>query len=549
MKPAFTTPVPILIVDDLPENLIALEAVLRRDGLEFIKASSGTEALEILLKTEVALALLDVQMPEMDGFELAEMMRGSERTRRVPIIFLTAGVTDRSRRFRGYEAGAVDFLEKPLEADILRSKVAVFSELYVQRRQIAVQRDNLKVFAEENLRLLRDSRDNAEALKEADVRKDEFLATLAHELRNPLAPIRNGLQILRMSPEGPRAEAVRGMMDRQLTHLVRLIDDLLDVSRVSRGRIDLRKERMKLQDAVQAAIETSKPLIDANTHSFTLDMPEAALWVEGDLTRLAQVISNLLNNAAKYTSEGGDIRLNVRPHDGQVDIEVIDNGLGIEAEMLPRVFDLFAQADRHLDRSQGGLGIGLALVSKLVEMHGGTSRAFSAGPGTGSTFTVSLPLVDEAGGAIGKPLQKTSKTTHPLNVLIVDDNVDSAQTSLWMLDLIGHKATVAHEGAKALEIARDLLPDVILLDIGMPGMDGYEVCRALRQMPETQHKVLIAQTGWGQESDRQKAFAAGFDHHITKPVSLDLLTQLLADIAEPKASPTHTAQAGEPTHG
>ena len=549
MKPAFTTPVPILIVDDLPENLIALEAVLRRDGLKFIKASSGTEALEILLKTEVALALLDVQMPEMDGFELAEMMRGSERTRRVPIIFLTAGVTDRSRRFRGYEAGAVDFLEKPLEADILRSKVAVFSELYVQRRQIAIQRDNLKAFAEENLRLLKDSRENAQALKEADARKDEFLATLAHELRNPLAPIRNGLQILRMSPEGPRAEDVRGMMDRQLTHLVRLIDDLLDVSRVSRGRIDLRKERMKLQDAVQAAIETSKPLIDTNAHSFTLDMPDTPLWVEGDLTRLAQVISNLINNAAKYTTEGGDIRLNVKPHDGQVDIEVIDNGLGIEADMLPRVFDLFAQADRHLDRSQGGLGIGLALVSKLVEMHGGASQAFSAGPGTGSTFTVSLPLVDEAGGAIGKPLQKASKTAHPLKVLIVDDNVDSAQTSLWMLDLIGHDATVAHEGAKALDIARDLRPDVVLLDIGMPGMDGYEVCRALRQMPEMEHKVLIAQTGWGQESDRQKAFAAGFDHHITKPVSLDLLTQLLADIARPKTSKTHNAEAGEPTHG
>ncbi len=549
MKPAFTTPVPILIVDDLPENLIALEAVLRRDGLEFIKASSGTEALEILLRQEVALALLDVQMPEMDGFELAETMRGSERTRHIPIIFLTAGSTDRTRRFRGYEAGAVDFLEKPLEADILRSKVAVFSELYVQRRQIAIQRDNLKGFAEENLRLLKESRDNAQALKEADVRKDEFLATLAHELRNPLAPIRNGLQIMRMSPEGPRAEAVRGMMDRQLTHLVRLIDDLLDVSRVSRGRIDLRKERMRLQDAVQAAIETSKPLIDTNAHSFTLDMTETPLWVEGDLTRLAQVISNLINNAAKYTTEGGDIRLNVKPHDGQVDIEVIDNGLGIEADMLPRVFDLFAQADRHLDRSQGGLGIGLALVSKLVEMHGGTSRAFSAGPGTGSTFTVSLPLVDEAGSAIGKPLQKASKTAHPLKVLIVDDNVDSAQTSLWMLDLIGHDATVAHEGAKALDIARDLRPDVVLLDIGMPGMDGYEVCRALRQMPEMEHKVLIAQTGWGQESDRQKAFAAGFDHHITKPVSLDLLTQLLADIARPKTSKTHNAEAGEPTHG
>ena len=544
MNPAQVIPVPILIVDDLPENLLSLEAVLRRDGLEFIKARSGTEALEILLRQEVALALLDVQMPEMDGFELAETMRGSERTRRIPIIFLTAGVTDRTRRFRGYEAGAVDFLEKPIEADILRSKVAVFSELYMQRRQLSVQRDNLKAFAEENLRLLKESRDNAHALKEADLRKDEFLATLAHELRNPLAPIRNGLQILRMAPEGPRAEDVRGMMDRQLTHLVRLIDDLLDVSRVSRGRIDLRKVRMQLQDAVQSALEASRPLIDAGDHHLILDIPDTPLWVEGDLTRLAQVVSNLLNNAAKYTPSGGEIRRTVRQQDGRADIEVADNGLGIEADMLPRVFDLFTQVDRHLDRSQGGLGIGLALVSKLVEMHGGISQAASGGPGKGSTFTVSLPLVDEQGAAIGQALQKSQKkAARPMNVLIVDDNVDSAQTTLWMLDLIGHKATVAHDGVTALEIARVLRPDVVLLDIGMPGMDGYEVCRQLRLMSEMKNKTVIAQTGWGQESDRQKAFAAGFDHHITKPVSLDLLTQLLADIR------LTAAKAGEPQHG
>jgi signal transduction histidine kinase len=544
MNSALIQPVPILIVDDLPENLLSLEAVLRRDGLEFIKAGSGTEALEILLRQEVALALLDVQMPEMNGFELAETMRGAERTRRIPIIFLTAGSNDRTRRFRGYEAGAVDFLEKPIEADILRSKVAVFSELYMQRRQLAVQRDNLKAFAEENLRLLKESRDNAQALKEADSRKDEFLATLAHELRNPLAPIRNGLQILRMSPEGPRAEEVRGMMDRQLTHMVRLIDDLLDVSRVSRGRIDLRKARMRLQEAVYSALEASRPLIEGNEHKLIVDIPEEPLWLEGDLTRLAQVVSNLLNNAAKYTPAGGEIHLTIRREGGQADIDIADNGLGIDADMLPRVFDLFTQADRHLDRSQGGLGIGLALVSKLVEMHGGTSRAVSEGAGKGSTFTVSLPLMDEQGAAMGVPLQTArTRTAAPMKVLIVDDNVDSAQTSLWMLDLMGHKAMLAHEGVTALEMARDLNPDVVLLDIGMPGMDGYEVCRQLRQMPEMKNKTVIAQTGWGQESDRQKAFAAGFDHHITKPVSLDLLTQLLSDIRRT------ATKAGEPQHG
>jgi len=525
----FDAPVPILIVDDLEENLLSLEAVLRHDGLDILRARSGTEALEILLHRDVALALLDVQMPDMDGFELAETLRGNSRTRQIPIIFLTAGSTDRQRRFRGYETGAVDFLEKPIEPDILRSKVGVFCELYAQRRQIAVQRDNLRAFSEQNMRLLRESRAYAEALKAADQRKDEFLATLAHELRNPLAPIRNGLQILRMAPEGPRAEEVRAMMDRQLTHLVRLIDDLLDVSRVSRGKIDLRRVRMPLQDAIRAAIEASRPLIEASEHALSIDVPEAPLWIDGDLTRLAQVVSNLLNNAAKYTPEGGQVALSVRRRDKTVDIEVRDNGLGIDADMLPRVFELFAQSDQHLERAQGGLGIGLALVSKLVEMHGGATKAASEGVGRGAAFTVTLPLaVGEAEPS--SPAEKNDAVTSALRVLVVDDNIDSAQTTRWMLELNGHIPTVAHDGASALAAARRTHPDVILLDIGMPGMDGYEVCRALRTMPETRDKTIIAQTGWGQESDRKKAFDAGFDHHITKPISLDALNAVLAGV-------------------
>jgi signal transduction histidine kinase len=525
----FDSPAPILIVDDLEENLLSLEAVLRQDGLEILRARSGLDALEILLERDVALALLDVQMPEMDGFELAETLRGNSRTRQIPIIFLTAGSTDRQRRFRGYESGAVDFLEKPLEPDILRSKVAIFCELYAQRRQIAVQRDNLRAFSEQNMRLLKESRAYAEALKQADQRKDEFLATLAHELRNPLAPIRNGLQILRMAPEGPRAEEVRGMMDRQLTHLVRLIDDLLDVSRVSRGKIDLRRVRMKLQDAISAAIEASKPLIEASGHALSLDLPDDPLWVDGDLTRLAQVVSNLLNNAAKYTAEGGRIVLSVARRGHAADITVSDNGLGIDAAMLPRVFELFAQSDEHLERAQGGLGIGLALVSKLVEMHGGSVRAASEGVGRGSSFTVTLPLASGEGEA-PEAAQGGEDEAAPLHVLVVDDNIDSAQTTRWMLELNGHIPSVAHDGPTALREAQRLKPDVVLLDIGMPGMDGYEVCRRLRSLPETQGTVIIAQTGWGQESDRQKAFEAGFDHHITKPISLDALNALLAQV-------------------
>ncbi|ESQ93309.1 hypothetical protein ABAC460_00990 [Asticcacaulis sp. AC460] len=527
------TPVNLLLVDDRPENLKSLEALLRREGLNMLTARSGNEALEILLKHDVALALLDVMMPDMDGFELAELMRGNERTRRIPIMFLTAGSTDRTRRFRGYEAGAVDFLEKPLEPDVLRSKVAVFCELYLQRQQIAVQRDNLKAFAEENLRLLKESRKYANALKEADQRKDEFLATLAHELRNPLAPIRNGLQILRMSPDGERADSVRDMMDRQLTHLVRLIDDLLDVSRVSRGKIDLRLERVAVQEAIAAALEASKPLIDAGGHALTVEMSQTPLWVDGDLTRLAQIVSNLLNNAAKYTPQGGKIALSVTESAGRIEIRVRDTGVGIEPDMLPKVFELFTQVDQHLDRSQGGLGIGLALVQKLVEMHRGTTVASSDGVGQGSTFTVRLPMAPEPGEARpdGRDAEASPK---PLDVLIVDDNTDSADTTRWMLELIGHRPRVENSGLAALEAARKQQPDVVLLDIGMPGMDGYEVCRQLRALPGGGDLVIIAQTGWGQESDRRQAFDAGFDHHVTKPVSLDLLNRVLNEAGEPR---------------
>jgi signal transduction histidine kinase len=513
-----TDPVYFLLVDDLAENLLSLEGLLRREGLVLLKARSGPEALELLLQHEVALALLDVQMPGMDGFELAELMRGTERTRQVPIIFLTAGSADWQRRFRGYEAGAVDFLQKPIETDILRSKAEVFFELYRQRQQVSRQRDELRAAAE--------------ALREADRRKDEFLATLAHELRNPLAPIRNGLQILRIAPNGEQAEDVREMMDRQVTHLVRLIDDLLDVSRVSQGKIDLRKERIALQSALQAAVEVSRPLIETGRHGLTLDVPEDTLWLDADLTRIAQVISNLLNNAARYTPEGGRIALSVRRQEGSAVIAVSDNGMGIPAAMLPRVFELFTQVDTNLERSQGGLGIGLALVRQLIGLHGGTVQAQSPGLGQGSVFTVTLPLAAaEAALKADAPVATgDADAPPPLNVLVVDDNIASAKTAGWMLEMIGHHATLAHDGLDALAAARTQHPDVILLDIGLPGMNGYDVCRELRKDPAFAHTVMIAQTGWGQERDRRLASEAGFDHHLTKPVNFEEFSGLLAAI-------------------
>ncbi len=335
-------PVYILLVDDLEENLLSLEALLRQDGLILLKARSGHEALELLLEHEVALALMDVQMPGMDGFELAELMRGAERTRRIPIIFLTAGSADWQKRFRSYEAGAVDFLQKPVETEILRSKVRVFLDLYRQRQIVAQQRDELSHYAD--------------ALKLADQRKDVFLATLAHELRNPLAPIRNGLQVIRMTDNEKVIAQVEDMMERQINHMVRLIDDLLDVSRISQGKIVLRKEKIKLSDTLESAIEGSRPLIERLKHTLTVTVPDEELWFYADLTRIAQIIGNLLNNAAKYTKDGGAIKLEVRADKAQAIISVTDNGLGIREDMLPRVFDLFTQVDSNLERAQGGAG-------------------------------------------------------------------------------------------------------------------------------------------------------------------------------------------------
>jgi signal transduction histidine kinase len=510
------SPVYFLLVDDLEENLLSLEALLRRDGLVLLKARSGDEALELLLQNDIALALVDVQMPGLNGFELAELMRGNERTRRVPIIFVTAGNADSQRRFRGYEAGAVDFIHKPIESDILRSKADVFFELYRQRQQIAIQRDELKA--------------HSDALEEADRRKDEFLATLAHELRNPLAPLRHGLDILRRSPNSNDAVEIREMMDRQLVHLVRLIDDLLDVSRVSQGKIELRKERIQAADVIRLALESSQPLIDSARHSLTINMPSEPIWLDADLTRLAQVVGNLLNNAAKYTPEGGSIDLSLRTDGDAVVIAVSDNGVGIPAEMQSKVFQLFAQGENHTDRARGGLGIGLALVKQLVAMHDGLVSAESAGLGQGSVFTVRIPFAAadlETQPSVEERAAEPTPT-HPLKVLIVDDNVAVAQTVGWMLEEIGHQYHLVHDGRQALQAAREFRPDAILLDIGLPVMDGYAVCRAFRQDDLLKDALIIAQTGWGQKRDKTLAAEAGFDHHLVKPVAYEDLERLLA---------------------
>jgi PAS domain S-box-containing protein len=366
------------------------------------------------------------------------------------------------------------------------------------------------------------------ALKEADRRKDEFLALLAHELRNPLAPLRSGLQILRLAEHDPAARArAREMMDRQLGHMVRLVDDLLDVSRITRGKMELRRARVRLADVIGSAVETARPLIDAAGHSLEVSLPEAAAVLDADLTRLAQVFANLLTNSAKYTPPGGRIRLTAAVRDGEAVVTVRDTGIGIPAEALPRIFDMFSQVDRSIERASGGLGIGLALVKGLVEMHGGTVAADSPGPGRGSTFTVRLPTAGPLPAGPPQPAENAARDARR-RVLVVDDNRDGAESLAEMLRLLGNEVFTAHDGLEAVEAAGQLRPDLVLMDVGMPRLNGLDATRRIREQPWGRAMTVIALTGWGQEADRALSREAGCDGHLVKPVGLAELQQLLA---------------------
>ncbi|WP_051971614.1 PAS domain S-box protein [Massilia sp. 9096] len=382
----------------------------------------------------------------------------------------------------------------------------------------------------------------ADDLAQADRRKTDFLATLAHELRNPLAPIRSGLGVMRLNrDESPAMARVREMMERQVTHMVHLIDDLLDVARISGGKLNLRKTRVALSDVLRNAVETSLPLIEAGRHALDIDVPSEELFVDADPTRIAQVVANLLNNAAKYTPAGGRIALSLRRVDSLALIEVLDTGIGIPAAALGGLFDMFSQVGSEIDRSQGGLGIGLSLVRQLVQMHGGSVAAASAGARQGSRFTVRLPLAGASApgaplsGSAGTPAVVPAPAPGGLCILVVDDNVDAAVTLAMILEMDGHGARVAHSGGEALGLVRELQPDVVFLDIGMPGMDGYQTAEAIRKLPAVRQPCLVALTGWGAEHDRMRSAGAGFDHHLTKPADLGALQDLLARVAGAQA--------------
>jgi PAS domain S-box-containing protein len=367
-------------------------------------------------------------------------------------------------------------------------------------------------------------------LQDANRAKDEFLATLAHELRNPLAPIRSGLDILKKDrSNGPASERARQTMERQLLHMIRLIDDLLDISRINNGKIRLDMGRVHLLRVIETAVELSRPSMQAHGHELVLDLPAEDVELTGDATRLAQAIGNLLNNAAKYTPPGGRVEVRLRQEGLDALVEVRDNGVGIPPAMLDKVFALFTQVERRLEQAQGGLGIGLYLVRSLIELHHGSVTAESAGEGQGSTFTVRLPCLPPAvPEAAAEAAGSAAAPVGPRKVLVVDDNVDAAETLVTVLQMLGHEARAVHDGESALQAAPSFAPHLVLLDIGLPGMNGYEVARQLRSDPRLRRTCLVALTGWGSEEDRKRARDAGFDHHITKPVEVAALEPLLA---------------------
>lgn len=383
--------------------------------------------------------------------------------------------------------------------------------------------------AEDGLRKL------ATELSQSNQHKTEFLAILAHELRNPLAPIRNGLEVLRFTGDDPVAfSKVRDMMQRQVDQMVHLIDDLLDIARISNGKLELKKERVALSKIVGHAIETSMPIINANQHALTVDTPEQAVFLNADHMRLSQVLGNLLTNAAKYTPTGGQITLLVQIHNGDLVIAVTDNGIGIPAESLPTIFAMFTQVGLNMSRAQGGLGIGLSLVDRLVDMHGGTVTVQSEGVGKGSTFTVRLPAIicstaDQVRVGASARVAYVARD-RSLRILVADDNVDAAESLVKLFQLMGHKTCVAYDGIAALQAAQRFVPDIAFLDIGMPGMNGNEVAAAVKCDNNIEHIVLVALTGWGAEHDRAESKDAGFDHHMTKPMDIELVKALLAEV-------------------
>jgi signal transduction histidine kinase len=534
----------ILLVDDTPSNLTALEAMLATSSCHLVRAQSADEALLALLEEDYAAVVLDIKMPGISGFELARLIKERKRTRHIPILFVTAYLLDEADMLRGYEAGAVSYLAKPINPVVLQSKIAVFADLFRHRRALAESNESLKrevaerLRAEEALRVAnRDLEarvlERTEALREADRRKDEFLAMLAHELRNPLAPIGYAVRILdEADANGPEPVHARRVITRQLSQLSRLIDDLLDVSRISHGVMELKKELVALTDVVELALESCRPRIGAGGIELQVSLPPGRVVLDGDRVRLAQCLINLVNNSVRHTPAGGKITIQASHHDGDVVISVEDTGSGIPPESLERVFEMFTRLKRNHGGVEPGLGVGLALVRKIVELHGGAIDARSDGPGRGAEFTIRLPSVPARPEAPSPtpPSQPTGAPRH--RILIAEDGRDAADSFGMLLRIMGHEVRIAYDGQEAVTEAGAFRPGVIFMDVGMPRLNGYDAARAIRSQPWGKDIFLIALTGWGQADDRRRSREAGFDRHLTKPVDPEDLGSLLSTVGD-----------------
>ncbi len=533
-------PVNILMVDDQPAKLLVYEAMLGELGETLIKANGAREALAHLLNDDIAVVLMDVSMPEIDGFELAEMIRQHPRCERTAIIFVSAIHMSDIDKVKGYESGAVDYVSVPVVPEILRAKIRVFIELHRKTAELKRLNDELeeRVRARTNdleasLRNLQESetrlRHQGEALAESARRKDEFLAMLAHELRNPLAPIRTAVELLRREVGSTKdLEWVTNIVDRQVTHLVRLVDDLLDASRISRGKMVLTRKVVELNELIADAMESMRAA-GGRDRELVVELARAPIYVDADAVRLTQVFLNLLNNAVKFTPSAGRITLSVDSVGDQVDVRVNDTGQGMAADELMHVFEMFYQGGR--GDNKAGLGLGLTLVEKLVHMHGGTVHAQSPGPGLGSEFSVRLPVVAAPAAADAQMRPASTESAGAgRRILVVDDNRDAVESLAELLRMSGSEVDVAFDGQAAIERASTFLPEIVLLDIGMPIVDGYKAAKTIRRDANGREMLLIAMTGWGQAEDKKRAMDAGFDAHIVKPVSIDSLLDLFSSI-------------------
>ena len=469
--------------------------------------------------TELVLGAAAIVIPEevvsgTAGARLRAFVETQPPWSDLPVLVLTRLGADSAESSQATRTlGNVTLLERPLQVTTLLS--AVRTAIRARERQYQI-RGHLE--AQER---------SERALRLADQRKDEFLATLGHELRNPLAPLLTGLELLKAARiQDPRVTQTTAIMERQIQHLIRLVDDLLEVSRITRGLIDIQREPLDLGGILRSAADTTRSLMEASRHELVLELPIDPVSVAGDVVRLTQVFSNLLTNAAKYTNPGGRIVVRLDQLDERARVSVRDNGIGIPADQLSTIFDMFTQVDRSSRRAQGGLGIGLTLVRSLIDLHGGTVEARSEGQGQGSEFIVNLPVRAAARSRLSVPQEIVRLPSR--RVMVVDDNEDAAATLGDLLSALGAEVKVANSGAAALEAAETFRPDAVLLDIGMPDMDGYEVARRLRAMPPFEKTLLIALTGWGQDQDRRQSRAAGFDHHLVKPPDLPRLVKLIA---------------------